>query len=96
MDLLQLWQTQEIVCFVCCLCQYQHFYVQKNLDVNSKLGITVLQRIQSLTYSSSFLKFLDSLITHMEMVTEIVLPTVFTLCILISIVLLIFYLRNHS
>ncbi|KAL9838134.1 lactase-like protein isoform 2-T2 [Geothlypis trichas] len=38
----------------------------------------------------------DSLITHMEMVTEIVLPTVFTLCILISIVLLIFYLRNHS
>lgn len=44
------------VCFVCCLCQCQHFYVQKNLYVNSKLGITVLQRIKSLTYSS-FLKF---------------------------------------
>uniref|UniRef100_A0A8B9FZM0 Cytosolic beta-glucosidase n=1 Tax=Amazona collaria TaxID=241587 RepID=A0A8B9FZM0_9PSIT len=38
----------------------------------------------------------NSLMAHMEMVTEIVLPTVFTLCILISIVLLIFYLRNHS
>ncbi|XP_057286505.1 lactase-like protein, partial [Pezoporus wallicus] len=38
----------------------------------------------------------DSLIAHMEMATEIVLPTVFTLCILISIVLLIFYLRNHN
>ncbi|XP_061227072.1 lactase-like protein [Neopsephotus bourkii] len=38
----------------------------------------------------------DSLIAQMEMATEIVLPTVFTLCILISIVLLIFYLRNHN
>ncbi|KAM6301544.1 lactase-like protein [Podargus strigoides] len=38
----------------------------------------------------------DSLTTPMEMVTEIVLPTLFTLCILISIVLLIFYLRSHS
>ncbi|KAM9374918.1 lactase-like protein [Phaethornis superciliosus] len=38
----------------------------------------------------------DSLITHMEMVTEIALPTLFMLSILISIVLLIFYLRNHS
>ncbi|XP_009993621.1 PREDICTED: lactase-like protein [Chaetura pelagica] len=38
----------------------------------------------------------DSLITHMETVTEIVLPTLFTLCILISVILLILYLRNHS
>ncbi|KAM9181959.1 lactase-like protein [Mergus octosetaceus] len=37
-----------------------------------------------------------SLVTHMEMVTEIVLPTIFTLCILMSIVLLLFFLQNHS
>ncbi|KAM8996985.1 LOW QUALITY PROTEIN: lactase-like protein [Ara ararauna] len=36
-----------------------------------------------------------SLMAHMETVTEIVLPTV-SHCILISIVLLIFYLQNHS
>lgn len=41
-------------------------------------------------------QILDSLVTHMEMVTEIVLPTIFTLCILISIVLLLFFLQNHS
>ncbi|XP_054025016.1 lactase-like protein isoform X4 [Dryobates pubescens] len=45
-------------------------------------------------YTNEILK--DSLITHMEKVTEIVLPTVFALCILISIVLLVLYLRNHS
>ncbi|KAK2524395.1 Lctl [Columba guinea] len=37
----------------------------------------------------------DSLLTRMEMLTEIVLPTALTLCILTSIVLLIFYLRSH-
>uniref|UniRef100_A0A8D0L8Y6 Cytosolic beta-glucosidase n=1 Tax=Sphenodon punctatus TaxID=8508 RepID=A0A8D0L8Y6_SPHPU len=38
----------------------------------------------------------EPLTTHMEMVTEIVVPTVFTLCILISAVLLMFLLRKHS
>lgn len=59
--------------------------------------------ISSLTMSEdevSYILFisqiLDSLVTHMEMVTEIVLPTIFTLCILISIVLLLFFLQNHS
>lgn len=59
--------------------------------------------ISSLTMSEdevSYILFisqiLDSLVTRMEMVTEIVLPTIFTLCILISIVLLLFFLQNHS
>lgn len=59
--------------------------------------------ISSLTMSEdevSYILFisqiLDSLVTHMEMVTEIILPTIFTLCILISIVLLLFFLQNHS
>ncbi|XP_043933805.1 lactase-like protein isoform X2 [Protopterus annectens] len=38
----------------------------------------------------------DPLTTHMEMVTEIVIPTVCTLCILLSAVLLMFLLRRHS
>ncbi|KAE8618486.1 hypothetical protein XENTR_v10009398 [Xenopus tropicalis] len=38
----------------------------------------------------------DPLTTHMEMVTEIVVPTVFTLCILISAVLLMILLRRQS
>ncbi|XP_060115728.1 lactase-like protein isoform X1 [Heteronotia binoei] len=37
----------------------------------------------------------EPLATHMEMVTEIVVPTVFTLCILISAILLLFLLRKH-
>ncbi|KAM6387803.1 lactase-like protein [Pluvialis apricaria] len=71
-------------------------YVTEN-GVSEKVQCTQLcdeWRIEYLKgYINEILK--DSLITHMEMVTEIVLPTVFTLCILISIVLLIFYLRNH-
>ncbi|XP_075431492.1 lactase-like protein isoform X3 [Ascaphus truei] len=38
----------------------------------------------------------DPLTTHMEMVTEIVVPTVCTLCILISAVLLMILLRRQS
>lgn len=38
----------------------------------------------------------DPLASHMEMVTEIVVPTVFTLCILLSAVLLMFLLRRQS
>ncbi|EMP36022.1 Lactase-like protein [Chelonia mydas] len=38
----------------------------------------------------------DPLTTHMEMVTEIVVPTVFTLCILISAILLMFLLRKRN
>uniref|UniRef100_K7FX64 Cytosolic beta-glucosidase n=1 Tax=Pelodiscus sinensis TaxID=13735 RepID=K7FX64_PELSI len=38
----------------------------------------------------------DPLTSHMEMVTEIVVPTVFTLCILISAILLMFLLRKHN
>ncbi|XP_053127995.1 lactase-like protein [Hemicordylus capensis] len=39
--------------------------------------------------------FAEPLTTHLEMVTEIVVPTVFTFCILISAVLLLFLLRKH-
>ncbi|XP_050823563.1 lactase-like protein isoform X2 [Gopherus flavomarginatus] len=45
-------------------------------------------------YINEMLK--DPLTTHMEMVTEIVVPTVFTLCILISAILLMFLLRKHN
>ncbi|KAG8440788.1 hypothetical protein GDO86_006500 [Hymenochirus boettgeri] len=38
----------------------------------------------------------DPLTTHMEMVTEILVPTVFTLCILTSAVLLMILLRRRS
>ncbi|XP_069481115.1 lactase-like protein isoform X1 [Ambystoma mexicanum] len=38
----------------------------------------------------------DPLASHMEMVTEIVVPTVCTLCILLSAVLLMFLLRKQS
>lgn len=41
-------------------------------------------------------KSLDPLTSHMEMVTEIVVPTVCTLCILISAVLLMILLRRQS
>lgn len=37
----------------------------------------------------------DPLIGHMEMVTEIVVPTVCTLCILLSAVFLMFLLRGR-
>ncbi|XP_051484290.1 lactase-like protein isoform X3 [Apus apus] len=72
-------------------------YVTEN-GVSEKVQCTQLcdeWRIEYLKgYINEMLK--DSLITHMETVTEIVLPTLFTLCILISVVLLILYLRNHS
>ncbi|XP_051776283.1 lactase-like protein isoform X1 [Erpetoichthys calabaricus] len=38
----------------------------------------------------------DPLASHMEMVTEIVVPTVCTLCILLSAVFLMFLLRRHN
>lgn len=41
-----------------------------------------------------FLPISEPLMTHLEMVTEIVVPTVFTLSILISAVLLLFLLRK--
>lgn len=37
----------------------------------------------------------DPLIGHMEMVTEIVVPTVCTLCILLSAIFLMFLLRGR-
>lgn len=42
-----------------------------------------------------FFFFSDPLISHMEMVTEIVIPTVCTLCILLSAVFLMFLLRTR-
>ncbi|XP_069481118.1 lactase-like protein isoform X4 [Ambystoma mexicanum] len=45
-------------------------------------------------YTNEMLK--DPLASHMEMVTEIVVPTVCTLCILLSAVLLMFLLRKQS
>ncbi|KAM5170536.1 lactase-like protein [Mantella aurantiaca] len=52
-------------------------------------------RIQYLKgYINEMLK--DPLTSHMEMVTEIVIPTVCTLCILISAVLLMILLRRQS
>ncbi|XP_071610237.1 lactase-like protein isoform X3 [Heliangelus exortis] len=72
-------------------------YVTEN-GVSDKVECTQLcdeWRIEYLKgYINEILK--DSLITHMEMVTEIALPILFMLSILISIVLLIFYLQNHS
>ncbi|TRY82024.1 hypothetical protein DNTS_006672 [Danionella cerebrum] len=45
--------------------------------------------------SSNQLLAADPLISHMEMVTEIVIPTVCTLCILLSAVFLMFLLRTR-
>uniref|UniRef100_A0A8C5DR26 Cytosolic beta-glucosidase n=1 Tax=Gouania willdenowi TaxID=441366 RepID=A0A8C5DR26_GOUWI len=46
-------------------------------------------------YSSNQLLAADPLIGHMEMVTEIVVPTVCTLCILLSAIFLMFLLRQQ-
>ncbi|XP_051989904.1 lactase-like protein isoform X3 [Xyrauchen texanus] len=75
--------------------QYYKRIISSNGFPNQKEIESWKRKAMETCTSSNQLLAADPLIRHMEMVTEIVVPTVCTLCILLSAVLLMFLLRTR-
>ncbi|XP_041442836.1 lactase-like protein isoform X3 [Xenopus laevis] len=69
---------------------------RKSIETCSTMNQLLAAEEQRNTAANILRLIHDPLTTHMEMVTEIVVPTVFTICILISAVLLMILLRRQS
>ncbi|XP_051896413.1 lactase-like protein isoform X1 [Pristis pectinata] len=75
--------------------QYYRKMISSNGFPNQREIESWLRKATEACSTTNALLAADPLINHMEMVTEIVVPTVCTLCILLSAILLMFLLRRQ-